>query len=135
MDPVWWSGRGADGTVCVAPMFEAPGPVDRPAPADFRLAGGQCDRPDPRAEGFASGLGGSSTAAGLRTTWATAGGAVRAELRLADGSVRPALFAKGKFFFWYQAEANVAPPTLVGYDAAGGVVGERQLPDWDRLGR
>jgi hypothetical protein len=129
-----WSGRGADGTFCVSPMFEAPGPIDRPAPTDFRLAGGQCNPADLRQQSFGD-LGGSSTPDGLYTTWASAGHAVRADLRLADGSVRPALVAEGMFFFWYRTEAGVALPTLVGYDAAGKKVGERQMPDWDKLGR
>ncbi|GAA4443269.1 hypothetical protein [Phytohabitans houttuyneae] len=129
-----WTGRSPAGTVCVAPMFEAPGPIDRPAPGDFRLAGGQCAPPGARPQPFGS-LGGSSTPDGVHTTWATAGDAVRAELRLPGGSVRPALFAEGLFFFWYEAIPDVAPPTLVGYDAAGAVVAERQLPDWDRLGK
>jgi hypothetical protein len=129
-----WSGRGANGTVCVSPMFEAPGPIDRPAPKDFRLAGGQCNRPDMRPEPF-GGMGGSATAEGLYTTWASAGDAVRADLRLADGSVRPTIFAEGLFFFWYKAEPGVAPPTLVGYDAAGAVMAETRLLDWDKLGR
>jgi hypothetical protein len=129
-----WSGRSANGAVCVSPMFEAPGPVDRPAPKDFRLAGGQCNPADMRSEPFGN-MGGSSTPDGLHTTWASAGDAVRADLRLADGSVRPALFAEGMFFFWYRTEAGVALPTLVGYDAAGKKVGERQMPGWDKLGR
>ncbi|MGN9909075.1 hypothetical protein ACTMTJ_16145 [Phytohabitans sp. LJ34] len=130
-----WSARGANGTVCVAPMFEAPGPVDRPAPADFRLAGGQCEPADMRSQPVFGSTGGSSTPEGIHTMWASAGGAVRAELRLTDGSVRPALAAAGMFFFWYEANERVAPPTLVGYDSAGTVLGERPLPDLDRLGR
>jgi len=129
-----WSARSADGTVCVASMFEAPGPVDRPAPDGFRLAGGQCDPADLPAEPFGS-MGGSSTPEGIHTMWASAGGAVRAELRLTDGSVRPTVPAEGKFFFWYEASERVAPPTLVAYDAAGSVVDERPLPDLDKLGR
>jgi hypothetical protein len=129
-----WSARSADGTVCVASVFEAPGPLDRPAPAGFRLAGGQCDPAGLRAQPFGS-MGGSSTPEGIHTMWASAGGAVRAELRLTDGSVRPAIAAERKFFFWYEASERVAPPTLVGYDAAGSVVDERPLPDLDKLGR
>jgi hypothetical protein len=115
-------------------MFEAPGPLDRPAPADFDLNGGQCARPEPAAGPFDS-TGGTSDDRGIHTMWASAGGAVRAELHLADGSVRPALLAEGQFFFWYEADDRVAPPTLVGYDAAGKVVAEHLLPDLDRLGR
>jgi hypothetical protein len=130
-----WSARSADGTVCVAPMFEAPGPLERPAPADFRLAGGQCGPADIRSQPVFGSTGGSSTPEGIHTMWASAGGAVRAELRLTDGSVRPALAAESMFFFWYEANERVAPPTLVGYDSAGKVVGERPLPDLDKLGR
>jgi hypothetical protein len=126
-----WSARSEDGTVCIAPMFEPPGPLDRPAPTDFRLVGGQCEKPGGKPgepEAFGGG-GGSATDDGIHTMWAAAGGAARAELRLSDGTVRPALAAEGKFFFWYLADENVDPPTLLGYDGAGNVVEEHPLPD------
>jgi hypothetical protein len=125
-----WSARGRDGTVCIAQMFEAPGPLDRPAPADFDLNGGQCAPPDLRTSDAPFGSsGGTSDDRGIHTMWTSAGNATRAELRLADGSVRPALPAEGQFFFWYEANDGVEAPTLVGYDAAGKVLAERPLPD------
>ena len=134
-----WSARSEDGTACIAPMFEPPGPLDRPAPTDFRLAGGTCERKSDRDRGSGSGpfhsTGGSANDRGIHTMWAAAGGAARAELRLADGTTRPALLAEGQFFFWYLANERVDPPTLVGYDAAGRVVAEHPLPDLDRIGR
>lgn len=121
-----WSARADDGTVCVAPLFEAPGPLDRPAPKDFRLTGGVCNPPDLRT---GAGLGGSATNEGIHTQSARLPGAVRAELRLADGTTRPALAAEGMFFYWYLANAQVDAPTLIGYDAAGNVVQEMPLPN------
>ncbi|AVT33662.1 hypothetical protein C6361_34185 [Plantactinospora sp. BC1] len=116
-----------------------PGPLDRPAPADFRLAGGSCERKSDRDGGSGSGpfhsTGGSADDRGIHTMWAAAGGAARAELRLADGTTRSALLAEGQFFFWYLADERVDPPTLVGYDAAGRAVAEHPLPDLDRIGR
>ena len=121
-----WSARGTDGTVCVAPLFEAPGPLDRPAPTGFHLAGGQCAAPAP-GEPFGN-LGGSADEHGVHTMWATAGHALRAELRFPDGTARPALRAAGMFFVWYVTDARTAPPVLVGLDAAGRVVGRSPLP-------
>lgn len=121
-----WAAKGPDGTTCIAPMFEPPGDIDRPAPADFQLAGGQCAKPG--LGSFGDG-GGSADDKGTHTKWADAGNAVRAELRFSDGSVRPALYAEGMFFFWYLANDDVDPPTLVGYDAAGNVVAERPQPN------
>ena len=122
-----WSATGTDGTTCVSALFEAPGALDRPAPADFRSAGGQCSPANP-AEPFGS-LGGSSTAEGVHTMWATAGDAVRAELRLPDGTTRPALSAAGLFFCWYTAGPGAPAPVLVGYDSVGGEVGRTPLPN------
>ncbi|GAB3513274.1 hypothetical protein [Phytohabitans suffuscus] len=134
-----WTARSDGGTICVAPMFEPPGPLDRPAPADFRLAGGSCEKTSDRDRASGNGpfhsTGGSADDRGIHTMWAAAGGAARAELRLADGTTRPAALAEGQFFFWYLADERVDPPTLVGYDATGTVVAEHPLPDLDRIGR
>jgi hypothetical protein len=118
-----WSARAADGTTCIAPMFEAPGPLDRPAPAHFRLAGGQCA--PPASTGSFGDLGASSHSRNIVTAWATAGPAVRAELHFPDGSTRAALPAEGMFFLWY---ASGQEPALVGYDAVGRAVGTVRLP-------
>jgi len=118
-----WSARAADGTTCIAPMFETPGPLDRPAPAHFELAGGQCLPPASTAS-FGD-LGASSDRRNLVTAWATAGSAVQAELHFPDGSTRAALPAEGMFFLWYTSDEE---PALVGYDAAGRVVGTVRLP-------
>lgn len=123
-----WSAKGRDGRTCIAPLFEAPGALDRPAPANFTLAGGQCANANPRPEPFGNG-GGSADDRGIHTMWVTAGNAVRGELRLSDGTVRPALYAEGMFFIWYLASENVDPPVLVGYDAAGNVVAEDPQPN------
>lgn len=129
-----WSAKGKNGATCIAPLFEPPGDLDRPAPTNFTLAGGQCTSANPRTEPFGNG-GGSADARGIHTMWATVGNAVRAELRFADGTVRPVLEAEGLFFFWYLADAHVDPPTLVGFDAAGNVVAQRQLPNLSRSGQ
>jgi hypothetical protein len=123
-----WSAKSQDGTTCIAPMFEPPGDLDRPAPTDFKLAGGQCAPADLPPQSFGDG-GGSMDRRGIHTMWAAAGNATRAELRLPDGTVRPAVQAEGLFFFWYLATETVDPPTLVGYDAAGKVVAEHALPN------
>ncbi|MCW6008662.1 hypothetical protein K1W54_29570 [Micromonospora sp. CPCC 205371] len=122
-----WAGTGANGTTCVSPMFEAPGDLDRPAPASVRAAGGQCTPAD--SPGTFGDLGGSADERGIHTMWGPAGEAARAELRLPDGTVRAALAAAGMYFYWYLANETVEAPFLVGYDASGKVVLERQLPN------
>ncbi|MEU4428001.1 hypothetical protein AB0F81_45885, partial [Actinoplanes sp. NPDC024001] len=122
-----WSATGANGTTCVSALFEAPGPLSRPAPADFHSAGGQCSPAGP-AEPFGN-LGGSATPEGVHTMWATAGDAVTAEVRLPDGTRRPAIRAAGFFFCWYTIGPAGGRPQLVGYDAAGSVVGSTGMPD------
>ncbi|MEW2376584.1 hypothetical protein AB0883_10835 [Micromonospora sp. NPDC047812] len=129
-----WSAKGQGGTTCIAPMFEPPGDLDRPAPTSFTLAGGQCADGDQGKESFSS-MGGSADGQGIHTMWTTAGNAVRAELRLPDGTVRSAVRAEDLFFFWYLANENVDPPVLVGYSAAGVVTAERSLPNLKTLGR
>jgi hypothetical protein len=123
-----WSAKGKNGVTCIAPLFESPGELDRPAPTNFTLAGGQCTGADPRTEPIGNG-GGSADARGIHAMWVTAGNAVRAELRLPDGTVRPAVHAEGMFFYWYLANDHVDPPTLVGYDAAGNIVAQRPQPN------
>ncbi|MEJ3743049.1 hypothetical protein WEI85_07170 [Actinomycetes bacterium KLBMP 9797] len=124
-----WAASGTDGTTCVSALFEPPGPLDRPAPSDFRGTGGHCTRPQDRQRGlrFGSG-GGSSTPSGVHTWIVAAGDAVRAELRLATGSTRPVPSAEGVFFFWYLADEHTDPPVLAGYDAAGRAVQGPPLP-------
>lgn len=123
-----WSGRSRDGAVCVAELVEAAGPLDRPAPATFRSGAGSCLRPNESWGPFGSG-GGTAGDNGVHIMHMADGGAVRGELRLADGTVSPVAHAEGLFFFWYRAGGGIAPPTLIGYDAAGKVVGEHALPD------
>jgi hypothetical protein len=125
-----WSARAADNTTCIAPMFEAPGPLDRPPPADFDLAGGQCSAAVSTVP-FGT-LGGSTDGRRTHTMWATAGQAVRAEVRMPDGSTRSALRAEGMFFLWYVADAHTPAPVLVGYDGAGRTIGPRPLPNLSR---
>ncbi|MFC6018095.1 hypothetical protein ACFP2T_18035 [Plantactinospora solaniradicis] len=123
-----WSAKGQDGTICIAPLFEPPGDLDRPAPTSFKLAGGQCADTDQGMEPFST-MGGSEDGRGIHTMWAAAGSAARAELRLPDGSLRSAVRAEDMFFFWYLANESVDPPLLVGYDAAGNVVAEQSTPN------
>ncbi|WBB51189.1 hypothetical protein O3597_12265 [Verrucosispora sp. WMMA2044] len=122
-----WSATAPDGTTCIAPLFEPPGDLDRPAPVNFTLAGGQCARPED-SEPFAS-TSASTDENDRHTMWANAGNAARAELLLSDGTVRPAILTEGLFVFWYVANRTIDPPTLVGYDATGTVIAERSLPD------
>lgn len=124
-----WAAEGSDGTLCVSPLFEAPGDLARPAPADFALAGGECAPAAVRDEPFGSSLGGSADAHGVHTMWGPAGAAARADVRLPDGTVRPAVVAMGMFFCWYEVDRAAAAPSLIGYDAGGGVVGEAPLPN------
>ncbi|MBU2668924.1 hypothetical protein KOI35_35980 [Actinoplanes bogorensis] len=122
-----WRSRDDGGDVCIAPMFEGPGPLDRPAPRDFSLAGGQCTQPGAPVEPFGN-VGGSSDGNGVHTMWITAGDAVRAELRSSDGSTRAALKAVDLFFVWYRG----GPATVVGFDASGAEIGRTTLPDLGR---
>lgn len=121
-----WSAHSAAGATCIAPMFEAPGPLDRPAPADFQLAGGQCT-PHASGEPFGN-LGASSDQRNITTAWITAGKAVKADMQFRDGTTRPALKAEGMFFVWYAADPQTGPPKLIGYDVTGHVVGTTSLP-------
>lgn len=82
-----WAATGANGTTCVSAIFEAPGDLDRPAPANLRSAGGQCTPVD-TPESFGD-LGGSADERGIHTMWGGAGDAVRAEMRLARRYRRP----------------------------------------------
>jgi hypothetical protein len=122
-----WAATAANGTTCVSPLFEPPGELDRPAPTDFYLSGGECSTHDARG-GFGN-LGGSADERGIHTMWGPAGGAVTAELQFPDGTVRPALSAEDMFFFWYLADERTDPPVLVGYDTAGQVVETMTLPN------
>ncbi|WP_328468069.1 hypothetical protein OHA21_50760 [Actinoplanes sp. NBC_00393] len=126
-----WSATGTDGTTCVSALYETPGPLNRPAPADFHSAGGQCTPAGGPAEPFGS-VGGSAGQDGVHTMWGTAGTAARAELRFPDGSTRPALSAAGFFFCWYTADPSAPTPELVGYDADGHEVGRTPLPNLTR---
>ena len=110
-------------------MYESPGALERPAPTLARSAGGECPIAQQQSDGAFGDLGGSADDVGLHTMWGAMGKAVRAELRLSDGTVRPAGSAQGYFFFWYRADRKAAAPLLVGYDSAGNVVGEQRLPD------
>lgn len=123
-----WASTGDNGTLCVSPMFEAPGDLARPAPTDVQLGGGQCANLDQRDQPFGT-MSGPADERGFHMMWGSAGKAVRAELRLHDGSVRAAVPAEGMFFVWYLADHHVDAPVLLGYDAGGRVVTERQLPN------
>lgn len=124
-----WAATGADGTTCVSPMYEEPGDLDRPAPANVPITGGTCTQ-DTRKEPFGT-FGGSKNEQGIQTWFGSDGGVARAELRLADGTVRPAIHAAGMIFFWYREDDSVAQPVIVGYDAAGHEVHRMQMHDFD----
>jgi hypothetical protein len=74
---------------------------DRPAPADFQLAGGQCT-PHASGEPFGN-LGASSDQRNITTAWITAGKAVKADMQFRNATTRPALKAEG-MFVWYAAD-------------------------------
>lgn len=126
-----WAATGKDGTTCVSPMFEMPGELDRPAPKNPHLLGGQCATPVQQQQdgGFGGVSGGGPDKRGIAVMWGPMGRAVRGELHLSDGSVRPAISAERNFFFWYLADDHAEPPVLIGYDSAGRVVGRAQIPD------
>ncbi|MEV6306356.1 hypothetical protein AB0M02_43580 [Actinoplanes sp. NPDC051861] len=126
-----WSATAADGTTCVSALYETAGPLDRPAPADFHSAGGQCTPATGPAEPFGN-TGGSSEPDGVHTMWVSAGDAVTAELKLADGTTRPALAAAGLFFCWYTAGPSDEPPVLVGHDKRGRKTGSIPMPNLSR---
>lgn len=122
-----WAATGPDGTTCVSPLFEAPGELTRPAPADVDLTGGTCQPMNAPHDPFGDVSGGANDR-GIHVMYGAAGEAVRAELRLTDGTVRPAASAEGMFFFWYLADRRVDSPVLVGYTADGRVL-KKRLPN------
>lgn len=118
------------GRTCVAPIFETPASAAAALPVDFQENGSACwTGPLPREPFGRTGasVGGTAGAGQVRTFSAAAGDAARAELRLADGTVRPALLAEGHFFGWFTSD-EPAKPVLTGYAADGSVLAKVPMP-------
>lgn len=115
---------GPDDTVCIAPMFETPESASGPVPSAFDGGGGTCG-PASSTEPFGSNQGVGADADEHMYS-APAGEAVRAELRLPDGSVYPAVLADGWFYGWFPTD-SAGDPVLTGYAADGSVVGEMTI--------
>ncbi|MEV4641171.1 hypothetical protein AB0J80_27895 [Actinoplanes sp. NPDC049548] len=57
----------------------------------------------------------------------SAGTTARAELRLPDGTHRPALRVAGRYFGWYSTAGGNKIADLVAYDTGGAVEGHMEL--------
>lgn len=112
---------GPDGTVCVTPMFETAGSLSGPVPSVFDDGGGSCG-PVRTPEPFGSNQG-VNASEDTHVYWVAAGTAVRAELRLPDGSVYPAVRVDDGFYGWFPT-GSAGEPVLTGYGDDGTVVGE-----------
>lgn len=115
---------GPDDTVCVAPMFETPESASGPVPSVFDGGGGSC-MPEPSTESFGTNQG-VLASADETIYWVPAGDAVRAELRLPDGSSYPTIFVEGNFYGWFPTN-SVGNPVLTGYAPDGSAVGEASI--------
>ena len=113
------------GLTCLAPLFETPKSAAEPAPTRFAESGSACFSTEQERGAF--GVYGSVQGDDLVTFQRSAGDAVRAELRLPDGTARPALLVRGYLFGWY-ASTGSEEPALVGYAADGTKVGTFQMP-------
>jgi hypothetical protein len=123
-----WVAAGKNGATCLSLLYEPPGPLGRPAPGRARSVGGECATARQREGRTFGGLSASSPDSRLYAMWGPMGEAARVELRLDDGSVRPAGSAAGYFFFWFRTDREPAPALVVGYDDAGQVVGRQAVP-------
>jgi hypothetical protein len=117
----------AQGWTCLGPGFESAASAASPVPTDFDRNGNLC-----LPSGYRSGpFGGATGTIAEReddrypTYMSEAGAAVRAELRLPDGTIQRALLVDGYFWGWYPRTAGGL--TLVGYDAEGGIVGRASV--------
>ncbi|MFF1554036.1 hypothetical protein ACFVX3_23690 [Rhodococcus erythropolis] len=119
--------HGEDGWRCVAPVFEPSADVDKIGPSKFTSLGHGCRSNDDLygADSFGGGSGMMVAGPHEATYDAGAGGAVRAELHTADGSIYPTILAEDRFYGWIPLSLTFPRPTLVGYAADGTVVGTR----------
>jgi hypothetical protein len=124
-----WVAHGAHGFECVSFVFT---PVDAPAagpavPSWRDFAGATCDQPPKHGNVFNS-SGGGTSGDSVPTNYAlSAGAAVRADVRLPDGSVVPATTANGWIAGWFPASLNSVGAILTGYAADGSVVGHAHV--------
>ncbi|MFC9517077.1 hypothetical protein ACFTSD_15200 [Nocardiaceae bacterium NPDC056970] len=117
--------RGADGTRCVAPVFESVADTEQAGPANFTKLMNYC-RPETATGPFGQGRGGEVGRSGSFTYFtydAAAGDAVRAELHTKSGEVFPTVLVEGRFFGWFPLPDGAPIATLVGYDANGNAIG------------
>lgn len=119
--------KGANGYQCTAGLFETSRSAQLTGPADFTDATGSICRTGPDHGAFGSGSS-VSVAPQAYTYFASAGSAVRAEVRTTDGGTYPALLVEGQFWGWFPTPTpGSAHPVLIGYAADGTAVGRTVL--------
>jgi hypothetical protein len=111
-----WTARGRNGVVCIASGFESEQSTRSPAPTQFNANGATCE-PAGRTAAFGDGLAINANER-CHTFDVSAGDKIRAEVRLADGTVLPTAHAEGHFLGWYPSSHTAAAPELIAYDAA-----------------
>lgn len=115
-----------DDRTCLAAIFETARSAASNAPVAFQENGSTCwsgtVKPEPFGVAGAA-VTGTDGAGEVRAFHVLAGDAARAELRLADGTIRPALLVEGYFFGWFTSD-EPADPVLFGYGADGSGLGE-----------
>lgn len=118
-----WTARGR-GMECFAPLFETPHSAATPDPSEFQGSGSSCAPIGLKnAFGATRAITGDDTKA---TYEVSAGDTARAELKLPDGTRRPAVQVKGRYFGWYTNGLN-RTVDLVAYNTDGTVAGTVEL--------
>lgn len=120
-----WTAKAPNGTVCIAPLFETATSAKAPQPSAFEANGSTC-QPAERHQSFgvSSGINADDK---NHTYQVSAGDTARAELRLHDGTVLPAIRVENNYLGWYPTAHGQKPPVLTAYDLAGNVIGRLQL--------
>lgn len=120
-----WTRPGESGYPCfLSALVPDDQPEDRPA-KQVTTSGGFCSDADGASRPFGGDGGGSD-----KTFLYNAGTAVRAEVRLADGTRLPAVVAGGQVAGWTPPDRR-SDAVLIGYDAAGKILDTIDLTPWD----
>ena len=118
-----WVAHGAHGYHCVSFVFTPlAATTGRAVPSLGDFAGDSCGPPPKHGDVFNSSSGGAG-ANGESHYALTAGAAVRADVRLPDGSVVPATTGNGWIAGWFPPGLDTAGAVLTGYAADGSIVG------------
>lgn len=125
-----WTAKG-NGKECFAPLFETPHSTATPDPSTFEGSGSSCA---PIGQKHAFGDSRAVNGDDMKATYeVSAGDTARAELKLPDGTRRPAVQVKGRYFGWYTTGVN-RTAELIAYNTNGTVAGtvELSLPQGPR---